>query len=344
MEKIIDLRSDTVTQPTMQMRRDMSRAEVGDDVYQEDPTVNKLEVYAAQLFGKEAALFIASGTMGNLIAMLSHTSPGNEVILEADAHIFHYEAGGVSRIAGLVPHLIPGKKGIFSIDQLQAAVRPDDIHHPQTTLMCLENTHNRAGGCVLPQDKVVSLTAAARRLGLKLHLDGARIFNAAVATNTTVKDLAEPFDSVTFCLSKGLASPVGSLLVGTKKFINQARKYRKILGGGMRQAGILAAAGLESLMVMTKRLDEDHRRAKQLAVALSDIPGLSIVNDVQTNMIMLEVTKPGHTAKDLTEQWQDYRIAAVPVSKQCLRLVTHYQIDDDDIDWIINVTAKLFGA
>lgn len=343
MEKIIDLRSDTVTQPTNKMRQLISQAEVGDDVYQEDPTVNRLEKYAAELLGKEAALLVVSGTMGNLTAMLSHTNPGEEVILEADAHIFHYEVGGVSRIAGLVPRLISGRNGIFTVDQLKQAIRGQNIHYPKTTLMCLENTHNRSGGCVLPQGQIIELAEVARDAGLKLHLDGARIFNAAVAADKSVKELTKPFDSVMFCLSKGLASPIGSMLVGSREFIIKARKARKLLGGGMRQAGILAAAGLESLQVMTKRLAEDHRRAKQLANALKCIPGLNVVNDVQTNMIMLQITKPNFTAEDLAKKLMDYRIIAVG-SKEDMRLVTHYQIDDEDIEWIIKAANDILQA
>lgn len=343
MEKIIDLRSDTVTQPTNKMRQLISQAEVGDDVYQEDPTVNRLEKYAAELLGKEAALLVVSGTMGNLTAMLSHTNPGEEVILEADAHIFHYEVGGVSRIAGLVPRLIPGRNGIFTVDQLKQAIRDQNIHYPKTTLMCLENTHNRSGGCVLPQGQIIELAEVARDAGLKLHLDGARIFNAAVAADKSVKELAKPFDSVMFCLSKGLASPIGSMLVGSREFIKKARKARKLLGGGMRHAGILAAAGLESLQVMTKRLAEDHRRAKQLANALKCIPGLNVVNDVQTNMIMLQITKSNFTAEDLAKKLMDYRIIAVG-SKEDMRLVTHYQIDDEDIEWIIKAANDILQA
>ena len=237
--RTVDLRSDTVTQPTPRMRELMSKAVVGDDVYQEDPTVNQLEAYGAELVGKEAALFVASGTMGNLVALMTHTHPGEEVILEAEAHIYYYEVGGLCRIAGLVPHLLPGEGGIFTPEQLKKALRPANIHYPKTTLLCLENTHNRAGGRVLPQGQVEEIAEIAKEAGLKLHLDGARIFNAAAASGIDVKTLAAPFDSVMFCLSKGLAAPAGSLLAGSAEFIARARKNRKILGGGMRQAGSL---------------------------------------------------------------------------------------------------------
>jgi len=340
--RTIDLRSDTVTQPTMRMRELISQAEVGDDVYQEDPTVNRLEAYAAELMGKEAALFVTSGTMGNLVALMSHTQPGEEVVLEADAHIYYYEVGGLCRIAGLVPLLIPGQGGIFTPEQLRKALRPANIHYPKTTLLCLENTHNRSGGRVLPQEQVMEIAEIAKEAGLRLHLDGARIFNAAAASGIDVKVLVEPFDSVMFCLSKGLAAPVGSLLAGSADFIARARKNRKILGGGLRQAGVLAAAGLESLQVMTKRLGEDHQRAKRLAEGLGSIPGLRIANLVQTNIVMLDITKPEVTAEQLVSAWSEAGILAIARSQSGIRLVTHYQIGDADIDYVISVTRSIF--
>lgn len=340
--RTIDLRSDTVTQPTMRMRELISQAEVGDDVYQEDPTVNRLEAYAAELMGKEAALFVTSGTMGNLVALMSHTQPGEEVVLEADAHIYYYEVGGLCRIAGLVPLLIPGQGGIFTPEQLRKALRPANIHYPKTTLLCLENTHNRSGGRVLPQEQVMEIAEIAKEAGLRLNLDGARIFNAAAASGIDVKVLVEPFDSVMFCLSKGLAAPVGSLLAGSADFIARARKNRKILGGGLRQAGVLAAAGLESLQVMTKRLGEDHQRAKRLAEGLGSIPGLRIANLVQTNIVMLDITKPEVTAEQLVSAWSEAGILAIARSQSGIRLVTHYQIGDADIDYVISVTRSIF--
>lgn len=339
----IDLRSDTVTQPTPRMRELISQAPVGDDVYGEDPTINKLEAYGAELMGKEAALFVASGTMGNLVALLSHTHPGEEVILEAEAHIYYYEVGGLCRVAGLVPLPLPGEGGIFTGDQLKMALRPANIHYPKTTLVCLENTHNRAGGRVLPQDQVEEIAAIAKAAGLKLHLDGARIFNAAAASGVDVKTLAAPFDSVMFCLSKGLAAPVGSLLAGSAEFIARARKMRKLLGGGMRQAGILAAAGMESLEVMTKRLGEDHQRAKHLADGLGSIPGLRIANPVETNIIMLDITDPRVTAEWLVQAWSEAGILAIARSQHGIRLVTHYQINDADVAYVIDVTRSFFS-
>lgn len=337
----IDLRSDTVTHPTERMRELMSQASVGDDVYQEDPTVNQLESEAAALLGKEAALFISSGTMGNLLALMSHTQPGDEVVLEAESHIYHYEVGGISRIAGLIPRVIPGKRGMFTAEELRQTLRPADIHYPQTSLVCLENTHNRSGGQVLPQKEVIRVADTAREAGLKLHLDGARIFNAAAASGVPVQNLAEPFDSVMFCLSKGLAAPVGSVLVGSEEFIARARKFRKMLGGGMRQAGILAAAGLESIHVMTKRLADDHRRAQRLADGLSALPGFRTAAEVQTNIVMLDITNPDLTAQQLVKFWAEADIVAVPRSEYGVRLVTHYQITDNDIDYVISETKKI---
>jgi threonine aldolase len=319
----------------------MRQAPVGDDVYQEDPTVNKLEAEAAALVGKEAALFVSSGTMGNLLALMSHTQPGEEVILEADSHIYCYEVGGISRIAGLIPRPITGLGGIFTSKQLKQALRPENIHYPRTTLLCLENTHNRSGGQVLPQDQVVEVAEAARNAGLKLHLDGARIFNAAVASNTPVQILTAPFDSVMFCLSKGLAAPVGSILAGSTNFIARARKFRKMLGGGMRQAGILAAAGLESLDVMTKRLAEDHRRAERLAEGLSAVPGLKVANPVHTNIVMLDITCPELTAACLVSAWAEAGIITAANSKYGMRLVTHYQITDEDVEYVIEATRTI---
>lgn len=338
---MIDLRSDTVTKPTDLMRKTMAESVVGDDVYREDPTVKKLEELASNIFKKEAALFVASGTMGNLIALLTHTRPGDEIILEAESHIYYYEVGGLGRLGGLIPQLIPGKDGIFSIEQLKKALRPDDIHFPKATLLCLENTHNRAGGRVLDQEKVKEVVSFAKQQGLRTHLDGARIFNAAVASNTDVSTLCEPFDSVMFCLSKGLAAPIGSVLVGNQDFIDRARKYRKMLGGGMRQAGVIAAAGLVALEVMTKRLGEDHRNAQLLATKLDEIDGFQVVNHVETNIIVLELTNNDFTVQDLLTGWRQNGILASSVSEKRIRLVTHYQVSDSDIEKVIRVTKEL---
>lgn len=340
---VVDLRSDTVTQPTPVMRRAMAEAEVGDDVYGEDPTVKRLEETAAQMLGKEAGLFVSSGTMGNLTALLAHTHPGEEVILEANAHIYYYEAGGLARIAGLIPRLIETTDGCISPEQLIEAVRPGDIHFPPASLFCLENTHNRAGGRVLPQDAVERVVNCAKELGLKTHLDGARLMNAAVYQKLPPSRLAEPFDSVSLCLSKGLAAPVGSVLVGTREFIARARHARKLLGGGMRQAGVLAAAGLIALTEMPARLEEDHARARRLGTGLKHIPGLEVIGEVQTNIVIVEVTAPGWDSAGLTAAWREAGILANTASPRRVRLVTHYQISDADIERVIAVTEQIMA-
>lgn len=273
---IIDLRSDTQTLPTEEMIQAMANAELGDDVGREDPTVRKLEELAASVVGKEAALFVPSGTMGNLIAMRVHTHPGEGVIVERDSHIYYYETGGLCTICGLTPFLIRGRYGAIDTDDLEEAIRPKNIHFPHTTLVCYENTHNRAGGTVISVEVSRKIYDAAKRRGLAVHLDGARIFNAAAFLAVDPKILTANADSVMFCLSKGLSAPVGSMLTGTETFIQEARHVRKMLGGGMRQAGVLAAAGIVALTKMRQRLHEDHETAALLARRLIEIPGISI--------------------------------------------------------------------
>lgn len=341
---VIDLRSDTVTHPTTAMREAMAGAEVGDDCYREDPTVRQLEDKAAQLLGKEAALFVSSGTMGNLIALLAHTQPGQEVLLEANSHIYSYEAGGLARIAGLVPRLIETKHGLITPQQLKEAVRPANIQLAELTLFCLENTHNRAGGSVLPQAEVDSVVGLAKEMGLKTHLDGARLINAAIAQDLPPARLAEPFDSVMLCLSKGLAAPVGSVLAGSTEFVERARRARRLLGGGMRQAGVLAAAGLVALTDMPSKLKYDHVRAKRLGEGLQMIPGLKVRNEVQTNIVMLEITSPQWDSDRLTQAWRDKGILANGISPQALRLVTHYEIGDHDVEKVIEITTQLMTS
>lgn len=341
--KTIDLRSDTVTKPTPAMRQAMAEAAVGDDVYGEDPTVKRLEETAAQLLGKEAGLLVSSGTMGNLVALLAHTRPGDEVILDANAHIYFYEAGGLARIAGLIPRLIETADGCITPEQLDQAVRPWDIHFPPASLFCLENTHNRAGGVVLPQEAVDAVVSRAKELGLKAHLDGARLMNAAVYQGLPPARLAQPFDSVMLCLSKGLAAPVGSVLVGSREFIDRARRARKLLGGGMRQAGVLAAAGLIALTEMPARLKEDHARARRLGEGLKSIPGLQVVGEVQTNIVILEVRASQWDSARLVKAWRDEGILANAVSPRRIRLVTHYQISDAHVEAVIDATGRIMG-
>ncbi len=340
----IDLRSDTITQPTPEMREAMYSAELGDDVYGEDPTVNRLEAVAAQVLGKEAGLFTASGTMGNLIAIMTHTNPGDEIFLDAGAHIYYYEVGGLSRVAGLVPHLIEGDRGLIRRHQLEQAVRPDNIHFPEPKLLCMENTHNRAGGRVLPHDEVLATTELAKQLGLRLHLDGARLFNAVAASSQAPAVLAAPFDSIMICLSKGLAAPMGSVLVGSTKFIAKARKIRKMLGGGMRQAGVAAAAGLWALEHMTDRLADDHERARSLGSGLTAIPGLSLLQPVETNMLYIQITVPGWNAEKLVAAWEERGVRSNAVAGDAIRLVTHWEIDDAQIQSVVAITKEILGA
>ncbi len=307
---MIDLRSDTVTHPTPAMREAMARAEVGDDVYREDPTVNRLETMAANLLGKEAALFVPSGTMGNLIGVLGHCQRGDEVIMGHLGHTFLFEGGGISALGGVFVHTLPNQPdGTLRLDDILAAIRPPDVHHPITRLVVLENTHNRCGGVPLSATYTQQVGEAVRARGLALHLDGARIFNAAVALGVTAKALAEPADTVTFCLSKGLCAPVGSVLCGPRDFIERARRIRKQLGGGMRQAGILAAAGIVALETMIDRLAEDHRRARMLAEGLVRLPGIRLPMGMPaTNMVFisldesLPIDAPAFAAR-LADSW-----------------------------------------
>jgi len=331
---VVDLRSDTVTAPTPEMRAAMAAAEVGDDVFGDDPTVNRLESLAAETMGKQAALFVPSGTMGNLAAVLAHCQRGDEVILGDQCHTFNYEAGGVAALGGVHPrpvHTTPD--GRLPLEAIEEAVRPDNVHFPTTRLVCLENTHNRCGGAVLDEAYTDAVGAIARRHGLRLHLDGARIFNAAAALGVPARRLAAPADSVTFCLSKALCAPVGSMLCGDEDFIRRARRIRKQLGGGMRQAGVLAAAGIVALETMVDRLPEDHQRARRLARALGDIPGI-LVEDAAppSNMIYIQIA-PGARLDEtgLEQALARERIKIGPVGPRRIRFVLHYWIDDDGV-------------
>ncbi len=338
---MIDLRSDTVTRPTAAMRRAMAEAEVGDDVYGEDPTVNRLEEEAARLVGKEAALFVASGTMGNQLAVMTHTRRGDEVIVEAESHIYYYEVGGLAALSGVQPLAIPGQNGILTSKDVEAALRPENIHFPRPRLLCLENTHNRGGGTVLSVEQTRALAEVARRAGMKVHLDGARIFNAAVFLGVTARELAEPADSVMFCLSKGLGAPVGSILAGSAAFVEAARKNRKLLGGGMRQAGILAAAGLLALE-MVSCLEEDHQKARVLAEGLAEIPGITLdLNLVQTNIVRFDVAGTGLSAPDLVARLKDEGVLANAVGTTKVRMVTHRDVSGIDIKRALRILAAV---
>jgi threonine aldolase len=331
---MIDLRSDTVTQPTPQMREAMAKAVVGDDVYGEDPTVNHLQEIAAQKVGKEAGLFVPSGTMANLLATLTFCQRGDEVIMGDLAHTFLFEAGGVSALGGVVIHTTPNQKnGTINLDDIEKSIRTSDIHHPVSRLLILENTHNRCGGVVISSEYTHSAADLIHSNYLFLHLDGARIFNASAALGVQASKLAASADSITFCLSKGLCAPVGSVLCGSADFITRARRIRKMLGGGMRQAGVLAAAGIVALETMVERLKEDHHRAFELAKELSTIPGIELDNGLpETNMVFIKFKdETKKTAKAIHAQLAEKEIRVGLVGANKMRMVTHYWISDADI-------------
>ncbi len=329
---IIDLRSDTVTKPTPAMRCAMAEAEVGDDVYGEDPTINRLQERAAELVGKEAALFVPSGSMGNQTAVKVHTNPGEEVICEANCHIYEIETGTMAAFSGVLPRLVKGRNGIMDPDDVRVAVRPDHYYLPRTTLLCAENSHNLAGGMVMEVETARALGSTARDLDLASHLDGARIFNAAAYLGVEARELAAPFDSVMFCLSKGLCAPVGSLLAGSAAFVEEALKVRKMLGGGMRQAGILAAAGLVAFDEILPRLGEDHLKARRLAEAMADHPVLaSDPATVQTNILMARV-QPPRRADEVADRLKEMGILCHPLTADEIRFVTHFDVTMEDIE------------
>ncbi len=330
----IDLRSDTVTQPTPVMREAMAKAVVGDDVYGEDPTVNQLQEMAAARMGKEAGLFVASGTMGNLAAILAHCQRGDEAMLGNKAHTFLFEAGGISVLGGVHSCQLPNQPdGSLRLEDIQAAIRPDDPHDPISRLICLENTHNRCRGTYQTADYTNRVGEIAREHGLKVHLDGARIFNAAAAQGVKAEELTAPVDSVTFCLSKGLCAPVGSVLCGTKEFIAKAKRVRKLVGGGMRQAGILAAAGIVALETMVQRLGEDHARARRLADGLRAIPALVLDREPPaTNMVFIRLSPEEQlSTEDLVDAMKARGVLIGSIGDRQFRLVTHYWIDDEGV-------------
>jgi len=316
------------------MREAMYRAEVGDDVYGEDPTVNRLEAMSAERMGKEAALYVASGTMGNLVSLLTHCNRGDEVILGHMAHTFLYEVGGIAALGGIHPHTVPNQPdGTLDLADIEEAIRADNIHFPRTRLICLENTHNRCGGAALSPEYTASVCALARRYGLAVHLDGARIFNAAIALGVDAKELTKDVDSVLFCLSKGLSAPVGSVVCGSKDFIAEARRNRKIVGGGMRQAGIIAAAGVVALEQMVDRLADDHANACRLAEGLAETPELFVDLDrVQTNIVIFELRSDRLTSAEFVEKLGEKGVKLLAISGRRLRAVTHYGIEGEDIE------------
>ncbi len=332
----VDLRSDTVTHPSPEMRCAMSEAELGDDVFGDDPTLNRLEAMAAERLGKEAAVFVASGTMGNLASILAHAGRGDEIIIGDKAHIFRNEAGGASALGGIAYNPLPNDhRGMFDLDQLESAIKPPNVHFTRTAMIALENTHNACGGSPLTADDTKSVADIAHRHGIPLHIDGARIFNASVALETPVTELVKDADSVSFCLSKGLSCPIGSVVCGSAEFIEEVRRWRKMLGGGMRQVGVIAAAGIVALDNMVDRLNDDHATARRLAQGLAQIPGIDINPDgLPTNLVFFSITDgdPALIMKEINERGVK---GGMPTRNW--RFVTHYGITSDDIDYTLEV-------
>jgi len=345
MSKIINLMSDTVTHPTEDMRKAMYEAKVGDDVQKMDPTVIELQELAAKMVGMEDALFVPSGTMGNLIALMCHCRAGMEVFMEATSHINMLEGGGVARVAGLMPNVIKGEYGIMDPDDLRAAIRKEDVHAPHPGMICVENTHNVGGGTVHSLEYLKEYRDIADKYNLKFHMDGARVFNAAAYLDVDVKEIVKHVDSVMFCLSKGLSAPVGSMLCGTKEFIKEALWVRKMLGGGLRQVGVLAAAGILSLKEMTKRLTDDHDLATKLAHGLSTIDGITIdLKAVQTNIVFLKFNEGNKDAVYFGNELKEkYGVLCGVRNAGLIRMVTHCQVDEADIDYVLDSAKKIMG-
>ena len=344
-DKVIDLRSDTVTKPSPAMRRAMAAAEVGDDVYLEDPTVNRLQGRSAETFGKEAGLFVPSGSMGNLTAIMAQAERGQEVICEAAGHIYNYEMASMSALGGVLPRVIPSEDGVLSWEQIASAIRERAYHRPQTALVALENTHNMAGGTVYPTRAAHEICDRAHEAGLKVHLDGARVFNAATYLGENVAAMTEKFDSVQFCFSKGLGAPVGSMIVGSKALIDRCRVIRKMLGGGMRQAGVLAAAALVALEEGPKRLHVDHENAQVLARGLARIPGIKVSPEkVQTNIVIFDVAKAGLNSSEFLKRLVERNVLAGPVDARRVRMVTHLDVDRQDIERALGAIGAVAGS
>ena len=343
--RIVDLRSDTVTLPTPAMREAMYRAELGDDVYGEDPTVNRLQQMAAERLGKEAALFVVSGTMGNLVSVLTHCGRGDKVIMGDKAHTFLYEAGGVSALGGVHVHTVPNlPNGMLDPAAVEAAICDEDIHSPRTRLVCLENTHNRCGGAVLSPAQMATIRQVALKHDLPVHLDGARIFNAAVALDIDAREIAALADSVQFCFSKGLSAPVGSVICGPASFISEARRNRKVVGGGMRQAGVLAAAAIVALEQMVDRLAEDHANARILAEGLAEIPGFSVnLETVQSNIVIFGLSDPRIQIGDVIKGLAGEGVKMGTIDPAHFRAVTHYGITREDVDSTLVAARKVMS-
>lgn len=346
MESRIDLRSDTVTLPTEEMRAAMARAEVGDDVYMEDPSIERLQEAAAAAVGKEAALFVPSGTMGNLLAVKCHTQPGDEVVIERNAHIVQYEMGGMAWFSGVMPRVLDGVRGILDPDEVAAAVHVDvPYYRARTGLVCVENTHNHGGGTLYPEETLGRIRAAAVAAGVPVHMDGARLFNAVAATGIPAARYARCADSVMFCFSKALSAPVGSVLCGSRPFVESARRARRVVGGGMRQAGVLAAAALVALETMVERLVEDHAAAKRLAEGLAGIPGIDLdPESVQTNIVMCRLAPARTGCADLVRGLKDRGILVSQLTPDTVRLVTHRHIGPREVDRTLIAVRETMAA
>ncbi|MBN2414394.1 low-specificity L-threonine aldolase [bacterium] len=340
----VDMRSDTFTKPSAAMRRAMAEAEVGDDVFREDPTVNRLEETVARMLGKEAGLFVTSGTMGNQVAVYTHTRPGDEVILDADAHIFYYEAGAPAMLSSVQLRPCAGLDGILGAGQIEPLIRPENIHFPITRLICLENTLNRAGGRIFPLEEIQRIRRLADDYGLRMHLDGARLWNAAVASGDSLAEIAAPFESVSVCFSKGLGAPVGSLLAGDEEFIQRARRFRKVCGGGMRQAGIIAAGALYAVEHNIERLRVDHERAALLAAGIAGLDGIEIdMDSVQTNIVFIRIVHPGKNAQQITAELAELGVLVLALGDR-IRAVMHLDLPDDGVERAVAAFSRVCAS
>jgi threonine aldolase len=343
-KKNIDLRSDTVTKPSLGMRQAIAQAEVGDDVFEDDPTVQKLEQTVAELLGKEKGLFVPSGTMANQIALRSLAHPGDEVLCEKNSHIFNYEVASASALSGLQLHPLIGNKGMITAEQIEPEIRPQDIHQAQTSLVAIENTHNRAGGTVFPLEEIKKIKELAKKYNMKMYLDGARLWNASVASSVPLEDYGKYFDAVSVCLSKGLGAPIGSVTCGTEEFIIKARRNRKMYGGGMRQVGIIAAAGIYAIENNFNRLMEDHRNAKFLAQNLAKIKGIQIdLESVQTNIVIFDIKNTGKEPAEISLKMKEKKVLLLPFGKTRMRAVTHLDVDREDITYAAEKFEEVFS-
>jgi len=343
--KYIDLRSDTVTRPSKEMRRVMANAEVGDDVFGDDPTVNRLQAMIAEMLGKEDALYVPSGSMGNAVSLKAQTVPGNEVIIERYGHIVNYEAGNVAAFSGLQTSMVDGSYGVITREQVEPLIKAESLHSPGTRLICIENTHNRAGGTVFPLYEMKKLRALADERGIGIPLDGARLWNAHVAEKIPLAEYARCGDSVSVCFSKGLGAPIGSCVAGTKAFIGAARRVRKMLGGGMRQVGVLAAAAIYAIEHNIERLSEDHANARYLAEGLARIGGISVdLKSVHTNIIIFDVGRTGITAPEIANKWKEKGVLCLPISDKRIRIVTHLDVSSDECEKALPLFKEVIEA